>query len=88
MTNHVHILLTPEATDSASLMMKNLGQRFVQYINRTYRRSGTLWEGRFKSCLAHSENYAFGDDRFEAEIEQALQRRVTPARAGRPRKGN
>lgn len=56
MTNHVHLLLTPERLDSASLMMKNLGQRYVQYINRTYRRSGTLWEGRFKSCLAQHEH--------------------------------
>ncbi len=57
MTNHVHLLLTPTNEDSASLMMKHLGQRYVQYINRTYRRSGTLWEGRFKSCLAQEEEY-------------------------------
>jgi putative transposase len=57
MTNHVHLLLTPERVDSASQMMKNLGQRYVQYINRTYRRSGTLWEGRFKSCLAQNDHY-------------------------------
>jgi putative transposase len=57
MTNHVHLLLTPEAVDSASLLMKHLGQRYVQYVNRTYRRSGTLWEGRFKSCLAQSDTY-------------------------------
>ena len=57
MTNHVHILLTPGKETSPSLMMKHLGQRYVQYINRTYRRSGTLWEGRFKSCLAQEEDY-------------------------------
>ena len=57
MTNHVHLLLTPDAKDGASLMMKNLGQRYVQYINRRYRRTGTLWEGRFKSCLAQDEHY-------------------------------
>ena len=72
MTNHVPILLTPAATGSASPMMKNLGQRFVLLINCTYRRSGTLWEGRFKSCLVQSENYAFGDDRFEAEIDEGI----------------
>jgi putative transposase len=54
MTNHVHLLVTPHEKDSASLLMKHLGQRYVQFINRTYRRSGTLWEGRFKSCLTHS----------------------------------
>jgi len=57
MTNHVHLLCTPQHEDSAAQLMKNLGQRYVQYINRTYRRSGTLWEGRFKSCLAQSETY-------------------------------
>jgi putative transposase len=57
MTNHVHLLLTPQNEDSAALLMKNLGQRYVQYINRTYRRSGTLWEGRFRSCLVQSESY-------------------------------
>jgi putative transposase len=57
MTNHVHLLLTPETAEGPSLMMKHLGQRYVQYVNRTYRRSGTLWEGRFKSCLAQSDRY-------------------------------
>jgi len=57
-TLHVHLLLTPEEAFGPSLMMKHLGQCFVQYINRTYQRSGTLWEGRFKSCLAQDENYA------------------------------
>lgn len=169
MTNHVHLLLTPEKPDSAALLMKHLGQRYVQYVNRVYRRSGTLWEGRFRSCLTQSEdyvlacyryielnpvranmvphpreypwssyrangegvadplltphdeylrlgrraeecchlyrelfkahmdptrideirqatngNYALGNERFKTEIEQALQRRATPGRSGRP----
>lgn len=172
MTNHVHLLLTPYAAEGPSLMMKNLGQHYVQYINRSYRRTGTLWEGRFKSCLAQDEGYALtcyryielnpvragmvvhamdypwssyaanaghrrsdlitahsnylslgpskntrkeayrqfvgqgidqealdeirnatngnfvlGDNRFKAEIEQALQRRVSPGQTGRPRVG-
>lgn len=37
--------------------MKALGQRYVQYVNRTYRRSGTLWEGRYRSCLTQEESY-------------------------------
>ena len=41
MTNHVHLLLTPAETDGASLLMKHLGQRYVQYVNRVCRRSGT-----------------------------------------------
>lgn len=57
MTNHVHLLLTPAREDSAGLMMKHLGQRYVQYFNRTYRRSGTLWEGRYRSSLAPDPAY-------------------------------
>ena len=64
MTNHVHLLLTPEKENSAGLLMKNLGQRYVQYINRTYKRSGTLWEGRFKSCLAQTEDYVLACYRY------------------------
>ena len=43
MTNHVHLLLTPQAKTSASGLMQSLGRRYVQYVNRIYRRSGTLW---------------------------------------------
>jgi putative transposase len=64
MTNHVHLLLTPEKDNSAALLMKNLGQRYVQYINRTYRRSGTLWEGRFRSCLTQTEDYVLACYRY------------------------
>jgi len=51
MTNHVHLLLTPERRDSISLMMQFVGRNYVTYINRRYRRSGTLWEGRHKGCI-------------------------------------
>ena len=64
MTNHVHLLLTPQKTDSAGQMMKHLGQRYVQYVNRVYRRSGTLWEGRFRSCLTQSEDYVLACYRY------------------------
>ncbi len=57
MTNHVHMLITPQqAADVAGLMI-SLGRRFVQYINKTYRRTGTLWESRYKSSLIQSETY-------------------------------
>jgi len=59
MTNHVHLLLTPnnQAGDGVSKMMQALGRRYVQYFNYQYQRSGTLWEGRFKSCLVQDERY-------------------------------
>lgn len=57
MTNHVHLLLTPETERSVGQVMKNLGQRYVQRINKAYGRSGTLWEGRFKSCLIADQGY-------------------------------
>jgi putative transposase len=57
MTNHIHMLVTPAASNSCSRLMRNLGQRYVQYFNRRYERSGTLWEGRFWSCLVDSGSY-------------------------------
>jgi putative transposase len=57
MTDHVHLLCTPEAQNAASLMMQSLGRRYVRYSNFSYKRTGTLWEGRFKSCLVQEENY-------------------------------
>ena len=50
-------LLTPEFATGPSLLMKFLGQRYVQYVNRTYKRSGTLWEGRFRASLVQTEQY-------------------------------
>jgi len=57
MTNHVHLLITPSASEACAGLMRNLGQRYVQYFNRRYRRTGTLWEGRFRSCLVDSARY-------------------------------
>ena len=64
MSNHVHLLLTAAAPDGVGGMMKALGQRYVQYVNRTYRRSGTLWEGRFRSCLLQEDNYVLACYRY------------------------
>ncbi|MDP2751952.1 MAG: transposase [Rhodocyclaceae bacterium] len=58
MTNHVHLLVTPHAEDGISKMIQMLGRYYVQYFNYTYRRSGTLWEGRYKASLIESEAYA------------------------------
>ncbi|MGQ0543901.1 MAG: transposase [Betaproteobacteria bacterium] len=57
MTNHVHLLLTPAEPAGCARLMKHLGQLHTQYVNRHYGRSGTLWEGRFKSCIVQSEGY-------------------------------
>ncbi len=57
MPNEVHLLLSAADGQAPSRMMKQLGQRYVQYINRTYQRSGTLWEGRFRSCILGEEDY-------------------------------
>ena len=57
MTNHIHLLLTPSSPGRLSVAMRRLGQRYVPAFNRKHRRTGTLWEGRFKSCVVESERY-------------------------------
>lgn len=73
MTNHVHLLLTPLHPSSCGSLMKHLGQLHSQYVNRTYERTGSLWEGRFRSCLVQSEEYLLACHRY---IE------LNPVRAG------
>jgi putative transposase len=73
MTNHVHLLATPNKAESVGQLIKLLGQRYVQYVIRTYRRSGTLWEGRYHSCLAQDESYV---------LSCYLYIGLNPARAG------
>jgi len=73
MSNHVHLLVTPHAADACGSLMKQLGQHYVQYVNRAHGRSGTLWEGRFRSCVAASERYVLACYRY---IE------LNPVRAG------
>ena len=57
MTNHVHLLVTPFSEYSISHLMQDLGRKYVRYINHSYKRSGTLWEGRFKASLVDSDAY-------------------------------
>jgi putative transposase len=73
MTNHVHLLLTPLHATSCGALMKHLGQLHSQYVNRTYERTGSLWEGRFRSCLVQSDEYLLACYRY---IE------LNPVRAG------
>lgn len=64
MTNHFHLLATPSTAHGVGHLMKRLGQRYVQYFNRTHRRTGSLWEGRFRSCLVQSDTYALACYRY------------------------
>ena len=73
MTNHVHLLLTPIEDMGASTLLKHVAQRYTQHFNRSKGRSGTLWEGRFRSCLVDSESYLLNCHRY---IE------LNPVRAG------
>lgn len=58
MTNHVHLLCTPLADNNGvSHMMQSLGRQYVRFFNEKYKRTGTLWEGRFKSSLVHAPTY-------------------------------
>lgn len=68
-----HLLVTPLAEGSAGALMKAVGESNVQYVNRTYRRCGTLWEGRFRSCVLQDDVYLLACSRY---IE------LKPVRAG------
>lgn len=73
MTNHVHLLLTPASSRACAQLMKHLGQCYVQTFNMAHGRSGTLWEGRFHSCLVPTGDYVLACYRY---IE------LNPVRAG------
>jgi len=73
MTNHVHLLMTPQSGDGIGKVMQSLGRSYVQYFNYQYKRTGTLWEGRYKSTLLDSESYLLTCSRY---IE------LNPVRAG------
>lgn len=64
MSNHVHLLVTPETTAGISMLMRDIGRKYVRYFNDTYGRTGTLWEGRFKSSLVDSERYCLSCYRY------------------------
>lgn len=73
MTNHVHLLVTPEQPRSLPLMMQAMGRTYVQRLNARYQRTGTLWEGRYKASLVQSNHYLLACQRY---IE------LNPVRAG------
>jgi putative transposase len=73
MDNHVHLLGTPAAADGMSRMMQTLGRNYVGWFNHRHQRSGTLWEGRFRSSVIESDGYLLACMRY---IE------LNPVRAG------
>lgn len=73
MTNHVHLLCTPNEENAVSRMMQSLGRMYVRYFNYVYQRTGTLWEGRFKSSLIQEERYLL-------EVYRYIE--LNPVRAG------
>jgi putative transposase len=73
MTNHVHLLMTPADEHGCAGLMKEVSQLYVRYFNDAYGRTGTLWEGRYHSCVAESARYVLACYRY---IE------LNPVRAG------
>lgn len=73
MPNHVHLLVTPMAEHGVTHLMQDVGRKYVRYVNHRYQRTGTLWEGRYKSSLIDSEAYLLACMRY---IE------LNPIRAG------
>ena len=57
MTNHVHFLMTPQRQDSIPRLFQHIGRLYVRHINQTYKRTGTLWEGRYKCSLVDADEY-------------------------------
>lgn len=57
MTNHVHPLITPQCANGLARILQHVGLRYVRYFNRTHGRTGTLWEGRYKTTLIDSDRY-------------------------------
>lgn len=73
MTNHVHLLATPTQADSVAKTLQSLGRRYVQYFNLNYKRTGTLWEGRYRATVVDAEDYLLACCRY---VE------MNPVRAG------
>lgn len=59
MTNHLHLLVTPKDKHQLAVFMQSMTNRYVRYFNSSRERTGTIWEGRFKSCLVDSDHYLF-----------------------------
>lgn len=73
MTNHVHLLVTPDAAQSLPRTMQSLGRRYVRHVNTRHGRTGTLWEGRYRAAPIDTDEYLIACCRY---IE------LNPVRAG------
>ena len=73
MTNHVHLLATPARAESAARTLQSLGRRYVRHVNAAERRTGTLWEGRYRAAAIEGEAHFLSCMRY---IE------LNPVRAG------
>jgi len=73
MPNHVHLLATPSESDTLARVMQALGRRYVRWFNSRHRRTGTLWEGRFRSTVVETDRYLLACMRY---VE------MNPVRAG------
>lgn len=73
MTNHVHLLMTPQSAEGISRVMQHVGRHYVRHVNEVYVRTGTLWEGRHKASLIDADDYLLSCYRY---IE------LNPVRAG------
>ena len=73
MTNHVHLVVTPDDEQGLPRMMQRVGLRYAKYINRLYRRTGTVWEGRYRAAPIDTDNYLLACYRY---VE------LNPVRAG------
>jgi len=59
MTNHVHLMMTPQTADGISRAMQSIGRRYVYYFNHVYDRTGGLFEGRYRATVIDNETYWF-----------------------------
>jgi putative transposase len=73
MTNHLHLLVSSASPDGPGKLMQSVCLRYTQWVNRKCNRTGTLWEGRYRSCPTQQETYFLACSRY---IE------LNPVRAG------
>ena len=74
MTNHVHLIVDPgNKIENLALLMKRISGRQTRYVNKIEDRSGTLWEGRYKSSPIKQDEYLLACCRY---VE------LNPVRAG------